>query len=76
MWFGDGGRWTHELYVICEISCISVPVGPHGSLLVAVTHSSVHIRCEPEMKLSHTIANLDLHRRISLRDILHASHNL
>lgn len=29
-----------------------------------------------EVSLSHTIANLDLHRRISLRDILHAPHNL
>jgi hypothetical protein len=33
---------SYELYVICDISLISVPVGPHGSLLVAKIQISLH----------------------------------
>ena len=61
---------TNELKVICAISLISVPVGPQGSLLVAIqTSANIH-HLETD---SHTIANLDLHRRIPLGDILDAA---
>lgn len=66
----------YELYVIWEISCISVPVGPHGSLLVAIPiGQSTPARFDPRARVYLTIANLHLHRRVALGDILDASHN-
>lgn len=68
-----------ELKVSCAISLICVPVGPHGSLLVAVgwlvtTDQTVKITLR--MTSQPTFANLHLGTGVALGDIFHASHNL
>ena len=59
------------LYVILAMSAISVPVGPHGSLLVAfrVLVTDESLRCG--YCFAHTIPDLDLHGRVALGHILH-----
>lgn len=55
-------RGPYELYVIWEISCISVPVGPHGSLLVAIAIGQyIAGRFNSAHGVYLTIANLHLH---------------
>lgn len=65
---------TNVSKVIRAISLISVPVGPHGSLLVADRHASIVcalIVLDPRSRdLLFTISNLHLRRRIPLGDVL------
>jgi len=60
------------LKVICAISAMSEPTGPHGSLLVAVTVNSSLVYALQLL----TIADLDLDCRIALGDILDTPYNL
>lgn len=70
--FGNELR-TYELKVICDISLISVPVGPHGSLLVANLDQQDEIA---DKRRPRTISNLDLDARVSFRHILDTSYDL
>lgn len=88
IWESLGISGSYELKVIWAISLISVPVGPHGSLLVAVEHQSGRPkegirgrggrrRRERQKRRGsgHTIPDLDLHAGIALGDIPHGSHH-
>lgn len=64
---------TYLPNVMAAISAMSVPVGPQGSLLVAVEVSISHERLS--LWNEHTISNLHLHTRITLGNVLDASHD-
>jgi hypothetical protein len=66
---------AHLLNVRAAISLISVPVGPHGSLLVAVSRRQLPSSICCSLFAGPTISNLDLHVRISFRDILNTPYH-
>lgn len=68
---------TNVSKVIRAISLISVPVGPHGSLLVADRHLSIICALTVlSRNFLFTISNLHLRRRIPLGDVLDRSNDL
>ena len=61
---------------MAAISAMSVPVGPHGSLLVAVELCQRRCDLIASTSMMPTIPNFYLHRRVTFGDIFDCPHDL